>query len=146
MLLSGAFPRELSDFLAVAILALINLESIYFQLRTSTILGVGILGLLVAATTALAALSDSPKRQREELALFAYGGTPWQIQARYFVRGSIVAALGLLPVLLSQLLSSTVTLLLAGSILALVVVGATTYTIPGLRRTQSLEFVEQYKG
>ncbi|HEX4919477.1 MAG TPA: hypothetical protein VFV92_01905 [Candidatus Bathyarchaeia archaeon] len=130
----------------MAILALINLESLYYQMWTRSIVGIGILGVLVAATTTLAALSDSPKRQREELALFAYGGTPWQIQARYFVRGSIVVVLGLAPVLVSQLLSSTVTALFMGSILVFVIVGATTYTIPGLRRTQSQEFVEQYKG
>ncbi|HET7404543.1 MAG TPA: hypothetical protein VFJ63_00330 [Candidatus Bathyarchaeia archaeon] len=130
----------------MAILALINLESLYYQTWTRSIVGVGILGVLVAATTTLAALSDSPKRQREELALFAYGGTPWQIQARYFVRGSIVVVLGLAPVLVSQLLSSTVTALFIGAILVFVIVGATTYTIPGLRRTQSQEFVEQYKG
>jgi uncharacterized membrane protein YesL len=111
-----------------------------------SIVGVGILGILVPATTALAALSDSPKRQREELALFAYGGTPWQIQARYFVRGSIVVFLGLLPVLLGQLLASPVTTVFVASILVLVIGGGATYTIPGLRRTQSLEFVEQYKG
>jgi len=94
----------------------------------------------------LAALSDSAKRQREELALFAYGGTPWQIQARYLVRGSIVVVLGLLPVLFTQLLTNSVTTIFAGWILILVVGGGITYTIPGVRRTQSLEFVGQYKG
>ena len=127
-------------------MALVNLESIYYQPWTRSIVGISILGVLVAATATLAALSESPKRQREELALFAYGGTPWQIQARYFLRGSILVFLGLLPILLSQLLSSTVTTVFVASIVALVALGATTYTIPGLRRTKSLEFVEQYKG
>ena len=147
VVLSGALPRELSDFLAIAILALASLESIFAQIQPFSQSGwFATLLVLVPLTCALAALSNSSRTQREELALFAYGGAGWQIQLRYVVRGCVVAIIGLLPVWLrflatEKILSTNLVLLLISAI-----VGGLAYVAPALKRTRSLEFVEQYKG
>ena len=147
VVLSGALPRELSDLLAISILALASLESVFAQLQPfnqptwfATLL------ILVPMTCALAALSNSSKTQKEELALFAYGGAGWQIQLRYVVRGFVVAVIGLLPLWLKfitteNLFSFSLVLLLASA-----AVGGLSYAAPALKRTRSLAFVEQYKG
>jgi len=147
VVLSGALPRELSDLLAISILALASLESVFGQLQPfnqptwfATLL------ILVPMTCALAALSNSSKTQKEELALFAYGGAGWQIQLRYVVRGFVVAVIGLLPLWLKfitteNLFSFSLVLLLASA-----AVGGLSYAAPALKRTRSLAFVEQYKG
>ncbi len=147
VILSGALPRELSDFLAIAILALASFESIFAQIQPFSQSGwFATLLVLVPLTCALAALSNSSRTQREELALFAYGGAGWQIQLRYVVRGCVVAIIGLLPVWLrflatEKILSTNLVLLLISAI-----VGGLAYAAPALKRTRSLEFVEQYKG
>ena len=146
VLLSGAFPRELSDFLAVAILALTSVVATNSQISILSLVELGSLTLLVPITTTLAALSDSTKRQREELALFAYGGTPWQIQGRYVLRGSMIVTLGLLPFLLTQVVIGVHSIASIGALLGFVAVGGVAYAVPGLRRTNSPEFVGQYKG
>ena len=146
VLLSGALPRELSDLLAVAILTLTSLEASYSQISILSPVELGTLTLLVPVTTILAALSDSTKRQREELALFAYGGTPWQIQGRYVLRGCIIATLGLLPFYITQVMIMTHSIAVVVALLGFVGAGGLAYAVPGLRRTNSLEFVEQYKG
>jgi hypothetical protein len=147
VVLSGALPRELSDLLAISILALASLESFFSQLQTSNQSAwFATLLVLVPMTCALAALSNSSRTQKEELALFAYGGAGWQIQLRYIVRGVVVAIIGLLPlwfrVLTTQaIFSANLVLLLVSA-----VVGGLAYAAPALKRTRSLEFVEQYKG
>jgi hypothetical protein len=147
VVLSGALPRELSDLLAISILALASLESFFSQLQTSNQPAwFATLLVLVPMTCALAALSNSSRTQKEELALFAYGGAGWQIQLRYIVRGVVVAIIGLLPlwfrVLTTQaIFSANLVLLLVSA-----VVGGLAYAAPALKRTRSLEFVEQYKG
>ncbi len=125
VILSGALPREQQ----------VN-QSGWF----ATLLG------LVPLTCALAALSNSSRTQREELALFAYGGAGWQIQLRYVVRGCVVAIVGLLPIWLrflttENIFSANLVLLLASAL-----VGGLAYGAPALKRTRSLAFVEQYKG
>ena len=147
VVLSGALPRELSDLLAIAILALASIETVFAQLQPSiqpawfaTLL------VLVPMTCALAALSNSARTQKEELALFAYGGSGLQIQLRYIVRGVIVSTIGLCPLWLrflatENILSTNLVLLLASAI-----VGGLAYAAPALKRTRSLAFVEQYKG
>ncbi len=147
VVLSGALPRELSDLLAISILALASLESVFYQLQplnqpawfaTSLV--------LVPMTCALAALSNSSRTQKEELALFAYGGAGWQIQLRYIVRGVVVAIIGLLPLWFRFL--TTQAIFSANLVLLLVsaVIGGLAYAAPALKRTRSLAFVEQYKG
>ena len=147
VVLSGALPRELSDLLAISILALASLESVFYPLQPlnqpawfATLL------VLVPMTCALAALSNSSRTQKEELALFAYGGAGWQIQLRYIVRGVVVAIIGLLPLWFRFL--TTQAIFSANLVLLLVsaVVGGLAYAAPALKRTRSLTFVEQYKG
>jgi hypothetical protein len=147
VVLSGALPRELSDFLAISILALVSLESIFAQIQPLSQSGwFETLLVLVPLTCALAALSNSSRTQREELALFAYGGAGWQIQLRYVVRGFVVAVIGLSPLWLR--LIATENVLSANLVLLLVsaTVGGISYAAPALKRTRSLAFVEQYKG
>ena len=147
MVLSGAIPRELSDVLAIAILAFASLESVFVQLQPFTQSALfGTLLVLVPLTCALAALSNSARTQKEELALFAYGGAAWQIQLRYVVRGYVIAMIGLLPlwfrfVATENLLSANLVLLLVSA-----AVGGLSYATPALKRTRSVAFVEQYKG
>ena len=147
VVLSGALPRELSDLLAIAILALASLESVFAQLQPFNQSGwFATLLVLVPLTCALAALSNSARTQREELALFAYGGVGWQIQLRYVVRGFVVAIIGLLPIWLrfiatENILSVNLVLLLVSA-----TIGGLSYAAPALKRTRSLAFVEQYKG
>ena len=147
VILSGALPRELSDVLAIAILALASLETVFAQFHPLNQSDWFItLLVLVPLTCALAALSNSSRTQREELALFAYGGAGWQIQLRYTVRGFVVALIGLLPlwslfIAAEGILSTRLVLLLATA-----AVGGLSYAAPALKRTRSLAFVEQYKG
>lgn len=146
ILLSGAIPRELSDLLAVAVLALVSLEGVLSGLLPNTITGFAVLILLTPMTTMLAALSDSAKREREELALFAYGGSAWQIQSRYFLRGSLIVLIGLLPLHVILLSGTGSTYAAVTIVVSFVLGGGAIYVIPALRRTRSLAFVEQYKG
>ena len=146
MVLSGVLPRELSDLLAVSILELASLEAVLLEVQLFATASSWVLALLAPLTGALAALSNSSKRQREELALFAYGGSPLQIQGRYVVRGVIISLLGLLPLLIDQLVKSVRLSPQIMGTLTLALVAAIVYAIPGYYRTRSLGFVEQYKG
>ena len=147
VVLSGAIPRELSDVLAIAILDLASLESVFVQLQPFSQSALfGTLLVLVPLTCALAALSNSARTQKEELALFAYGGAGWQIQLRYVVRGFAITIIGSLPlwfkfVVAENFLSANLVLLLVSA-----TVGGLSYATPALKRTRSLAFVEQYKG
>jgi hypothetical protein len=147
VILSGALPKELSDFLAIAILALASLESVFAQIQPSNQSGwFGTLLVLVPLTCALAALSNSSRTQKEELALFAYGGAGWQIQLRYVVRGFVVAVIGLLPLWLRFIVTENDLSINLVLLLVSATVGGLSYVAPALKRTRSLAFVEQYKG
>jgi hypothetical protein len=147
VVISGAIPREVSDFLAMAVIAITSIQLVFagpppFSSFNSS----WILILLVPLICILAALSNSPSREREELALVAYGGSSRQIELRYVLRGGLITIIGLLPVLL-RLVSNGLSLSTGLFVLVLlVVIGGSTYAIPALRRTHSLNFVEQYKG
>ena len=148
VMLAGALPRDLSDLLAIGILgvATIQLElSQTLSLPIVNIYWILFLFLLIPLTNILAALSNSPKREREELALVAYGGSARQIELRYSLRGALITVIGLLPFVFRSLTdqSSTWALALIG---VLAFLGGSAYAIPSLRRTRSLHFVEQYKG
>jgi hypothetical protein len=145
--LSGALPRELSDVLAIVILGIASLQLVLTGPLPFSSLNVSwVLLLLVPLVCILAALSNSPNREREELALVAYGGSLKQIELRYILRGAMVTIVGLFPVMfrlfLDNLSFSTSLLILA----LLVLLGGSTYAIPALKRTRSASFVEHYKG
>jgi hypothetical protein len=147
VIFSGAFPRELSDIIAMAILDLTTIQLVFSQTRFFSGLDASwILLLLVPLTCVLAAMSNSPNREREELALVAYGGSASQIELRYLLRGGIITTLGVLPLILQSLASTFSISTVLVVLVFLVVLGGSTYTIPVLRRTHSLSFVEQYKG
>jgi hypothetical protein len=147
VVLSGAIPREISDFIAIAVLALTGVQLMLAgPIPFSSLNSSWILILLVPLVCVLAALSNSPNREREELALVAYGGSSRQIELRYVLRGGLITLIGLFPVLL-RIISETLSLSSGIFVLVLLVlIGGSTYAIPALKRTHSLNFVEQYKG
>ena len=147
MILSGALPRNLADLLAILTLDLVAAQlvlshPIYLELQNASM----ILIFLVPMISALAALSNSPIREREELALVAYGGSSRYIELRYVLRGSIIVAVGLLP-MIAMFLTGAISSPWGPVLLALLIfLGGLTYSIPALKRIRSLIFVEQYKG
>jgi hypothetical protein len=147
VVLSRAIPRELSDVIAMAILDITSVQSVLIGPIPFSSLSISwALLLLVPLVNILAALSSSPNREREELALVAYGGSSKQIELRYVLRGAIVSIIGLAPVMFRNLLDN----LSFSSILLipafLVLIGGATYAIPAFKRTRSTKFVEHYKG
>jgi len=147
VVLSGALPRELSDVIAMAILGITSVQLVLIGPRPFSNLNISwALLLLVPLVSILAALSNSPNREREELALVAYGGSSKQIELRYILRGAIISIVGLAPVMfriLSDSLSFSTSLLIPAF---LVLIGGSTYAIPAFKRTRSASFVEHYKG
>ena len=147
VVLSGALPRELSDVIAMAILDITSVQSVLIGPVPFSSLNISwALLLLVPLVNILAALSNSPNREREELALVAYGGSSKQIELRYILRGAIVSIVGLAPVMFRIVLDD---LSFSSSLLIpafLVLIGGTTYAIPAFKRTRSTNFVEHYKG
>ena len=147
VVLSGALPRELSDLVAIGIIELAAIQVIFSQQRPFTGLNFSwTMILLVPLTSVLAAMSNSPNREREELALVAYGGSATQIQLRYLLRGAIITTIGLIPLILTTLVDVRPLRPSLFALAVLVLLGGLTYAIPALRRTHSLNFVEQYKG
>lgn len=147
IVLSGALPRDLSDLLAISILALASIESVFAELQLlNQPAWIATLLVLVPMTCALASLSNSSRTQKEELALFAYGGAGWQIQLRYVVRGLVLAVIGLLPWWLRLITTENVFSFSLVLLLVSATIGGLSYAAPALKRTRSLEFVEQYKG
>jgi len=147
VIFSGALPREFSDLLAIAIIGLASIQLVFSQVRPFSRIDVSwILLLFVPPTAALAALSNSSNREREELALFAYGGSTTQIAIRYFLRGSIMTTVGLVPLailLLTASLSISPGFII---LITIVLIGGLAYATPALRRIRSSNFVEHYKG
>jgi hypothetical protein len=101
--------------------------------------------LVVPPTCALASVSTTTRRTKEELALFAYGGSTWQILLRYFFRGAIIALIAFSPVILQAFLTTTSFPQLIVPVIALSLAGGLFYSLPSLRRIQSSAFVENYK-
>src|SRR3989440_8073397 len=64
--------------------------------------------VLVPLTCALAALSNSYRSQKEELALFAYGRSGLQIQLLYTLRGVVLSIIGLSPLWLRFLATESI--------------------------------------
>ncbi len=148
IVLAGALPRELPDLLAIFIVGLASAETALIQAQLGRAAFTSLIPLLtVAPACMLASLSNGSRRQREELALFAYGGAGWQIHLRYFVRGAIVATIGVSPqILITATMMARPEPLLLWSVLALVITGGAFYAAPSLRRTSSLDFTEHFKG
>src|SRR5215470_18060909 len=147
VVLSGAVPREFSDLLAVTILLIATAQAVLSKSVSLASAGPDwIFLLIVPVTCALASLSNSGQREREELALYAYGGSPRQIAMRYAIRGCIIAALGTIPYFayfLASGLSYSIDLTL---LTTLVLVGGASYAASATRRVHSTNFVGHYKG
>jgi hypothetical protein len=79
------------------------------------------------------------------LALFAYGGSGWQILLRYFIRGAFIALAAFSPIILQGLLTATSISELVLTMITLLFTGGLFYSLPSLRRLRSSSFVENYK-
>jgi len=101
--------------------------------------------LVVPPTCALASISTTTRRTREELALFAYGGSSWQILLRYFIRGAIIALVAFFPIIFRGFLTATSIPELILTAVILLLAGGLFYSLPSLRRIRSPSFVENYK-
>jgi len=101
--------------------------------------------LVVPPTCALASVSTTTRRTREELALFAYGGSGWQILLRYFIRGAIIALVAFSPVLLQGFLTTSSILEPVATVTVLLFAGGLFYSLPSLRRMRSSSFAVNYK-
>src|SRR2546428_3496916 len=119
-------------------LATIGPPAFYSRLRLSL--------LIVPPTCALASVSTTTRPTREELALFAYRGSGWQILLRYFFRGAIIALVALSPIILQGLIAAASVFGLILLVIALFLAGGLFYSLPSLRRIRSSAFVENYKG
>src|SRR6267378_1977848 len=146
IVLSGAIPREATDLLAILVMGIVALETSLSTIGPPAFNSRLLLSLLVVPPTcALASVSTTTRRTREELALFAYGGSTWQILLRYFIRGAIIALVAFSPVILQGLLTTTSILELIVTLTILLSAGGLFYSLPSLRRIRSSSFVENYK-
>jgi len=146
IVLSGAIPREATDLLAILVIGIVALQASLAAIGPTIPESRLWLSLLVVPPTcALASVSTTTRRTKEELALFAYGGSGWQILLRYFIRGAIIALLAFSPVLLQEFLTTTPMLELATTVIILLFAGGLFYSLPSLRRIRSSSFVEHYK-
>ena len=146
IVLSGAVPREATDLLAILVMGIVAVEASLATIGPTIFSSRLWLSLLVVPPTcALASVSTTTRRTREELALFAYGGSSWQILLRYFFRGAIIALVAFSPVLLEGFLTTTSILELATTAIFLLLAGGLFYSLPSLRRIRSSSFVENYK-
>ena len=146
IVLSGAIPREATDLLAILVMGIVAIEASLATIGPPAFGSRLWLSLLVVPPTcALASVSTTTRRTREELALFAYGGSGWQILLRYFFRGAIIALVAFSPVILQGFLTTTSIPELILLVSALLLAGGLFYSLPGLRRIRSSSFVENYK-
>ena len=146
IVLSGAFPREATDLLAILVMGIVAVEASLATIGPALFNSRLWLSLLVVPPTcALASVSTTTRRTREELALFAYGGSGWQILLRYFIRGAIIALVAFIPLLIQGFLTTTSVLELAATVIILVFAGGLFYSLPSLRRIRSPSFAENYK-
>ena len=146
IVLSGAIPREATDLLAMLVMGIVALEASLATIGPPAFDSRLWLSLLVVPPTcALASVSTTTRRTKEELALFAYGGSSWQILLRYFFRGAICALIPFSPVILRGFLATTTIPELFLPALLLIFAGGLFYSLPSLRRMRSSSFVENYK-
>lgn len=147
VVLSGALPRELPDLIAMTCLATITSQIAVgsFPLTWSST-GLWSLFLVVPLICLLAAMSNSTNKEREELALVAYGSSTRQIEIGYAFRGCVIVIVGSIPLVVRLATSNFTALTDLISLMAMTAIGSVVYTLPSLRRTHSLNFVEQYKG
>src|SRR5260370_5550355 len=131
IVLSGALPREATDLLAILVMGIVAVEASLATIGP-TVFGSRLwLSLLVVPPTcALASVSTTTRRTREELALFAYGGSGWQILLRYFINGAIIALVAFSPVILQGFLTTTSTLELVTTVIVLLISGRFFYSLP----------------
>jgi len=146
IVLSGVIPREATDLLSILVMGIVALEASLATIGPSvfdTRLWLSL--LVVPPTCALASVSTTTRRTREELALFAYGGSSWQILLRYFIRGAIIALVAFSPMVLQGILTTTSLFEQILRIAVLLFAGGLFYSLPSLRRLRSSSFVENYK-
>ena len=146
IVLSGAIPREATDLLAILVMGIVAIEASLSTIGPPAFNSRLWLSLLVVPPTcALASVSTTTRRTREELALFAYGGSGWQILLRYFFRGAIIALVPFSPVVLQGFLGAPSIPELVVLVITLFLAGGLFYSLPSLRRIRSSAFVENYK-
>jgi len=146
IVLSGAFPREATDLLGILVMGIVALEASLATIGPPAFGSRLWLSLLVVPPTcALASVSTTTRRTREELALFAYGGSSWQILLRYFFRGAIMALVAFSPVILQGFLTTAWIPELIVPVPVLLLAGGLFYSLPSLRRIRTSSFVEHYK-
>ena len=146
IVLSGAIPREATDLLAILVMGIVALEASLTTIGPPAFNSRLWLSLLVVPPTcALASVSTTTRRTREELALFAYGGSTWQILLRYFFRGAIIALAAFSPIILQGIIATASIFGLILLVIALFLTGGLFYSLPSLRRIRSSSFVENYK-
>ena len=145
IVLSGAIPRDASDLLAIAVMGIVALEAAIAAIGPAFTYRLLLSLLVIPPTCALASVSTTTRRTREELALFAYGGSSWQILLRYFLRGTICAIVAFSPILIEWTVSLSFIPQLIGIIPILALSGGLFYSLPSLRRIRSTSFVENYK-
>ncbi|OLD34065.1 MAG: hypothetical protein AUI50_07995 [Crenarchaeota archaeon 13_1_40CM_2_52_14] len=146
IVLSGAIPREATDLLAILVMGIVALETSFATIGPAAFNSRLWLSLLVVPPTcALASVSTTTRRTREELALFAYGGSGWQILLRYFLRGAIIALVAFSPMMLQGFLATASIFEVLVPAIILFSAGGLFYSLPSLRRIQSSSFVENYK-
>ena len=146
IVLSGAIPREATDLLAILVIGIVALQASLAAIGPTIPESRLWLSLLVVPPTcALASVSTTTRRTKEELALFAYGGSTWQILLRYFFRGAIIALAAFSPTILQGIIATASVFGLILLVTALFLAGGLFYSLPSLRRIRSSSFVENYK-
>ena len=145
IVLSGAVPRDASDLLAMAVMGIVALEAAMAAIGPALTYRLLLSLLVVPPACALASVSATTRRTREELALLAYGGSSWQIVLRYFFRGIICTVIAFSPILVEWTVSLNFTPQLIAITTILVLSGGLFYSLPSLRRIRSASFAENYK-
>ena len=145
IVLSGSIPRDASDLLAISVMGIAALEMVLAAIGPAFTYRLLLSLLVVPPTCALASVSATTRRTKEELALFAYGGSSWQMLLRYFFRGAICALVAFSPILIEWTASLGFNTQLIEIIATLVLTGGLFYSLPSLRRIRSTSFVENYK-
>lgn len=145
IVLSALAPRDLSDIVAMAVVGLASIQIAIRQIPPGN-LSYDTLPLLVMVPgiSLLAALSHDSRKERRELALLAYGSRNWQIYSRYFLRGSILTFIGILPIIIVSLLTKN-SLSTTSLVVGLVMSAGILYCLPSLHRVSSVDFVGRYK-
>ena len=145
IVLSGAIPRDAADLLAMLVMGITAFETAITTIGPTFGYRLLLSISIVPPTCALASVSTTVRRTKEELALFAYGGSSWQILLRYFFRGAICTTIAFFPIIIAWTASLSSILQLVATIATLVIAGGLFYSLPSLRRIRSSSFVENYK-